>query len=423
MAAVLDTLIQRGFFKQCTDVEALRGLLDKGSIPFYLGVDPTYRSLHAGHMVPLFAMRHLQLSGHLPILVVGGGTAMVGDPSGRTTMRQMLSREEIAHNASCIQRQISRIVEFAGEDSLPGGSSPGGGAVMVNNLDWLDSLNYLEFLREIGRHFSVNRMLGFETYRARLESGLSFIEFNYQLLQSYDFLTLFRSHGCLLQLGGDDQWGNIVAGVDLIRRMESREVFGLTAPLVTRSDGKKMGKTEEGAVFLDPELFSPYNFFQYWRNVTDEDVGKFLRLFTFLPIEEIEELEALEGRERNKAKERLAFEYTRLVHGDEEASAAMEASRGAFSQGAGGARGMDAVASLTLSREELGGGIGILELFVRSGLCNSQGEARRLVAQGGAKVWERRISDIAEQIGSSEEREGEIVIKAGKKRHFRFILE
>ena len=411
----LEILKERGFISQCTDIDALGRLMDGESISLYVGVDPTGPSLHIGHMVPYFAMHHLQEAGHKPIVLVGGGTAMIGDPSGKSDMRKMLSIEQIQQNSSSIKDQLGKIIDFSD-----------GRAMMVNNYDWLGPLNYLEFLRDIGIHFSVNRMLSFESYRQRLEKGLNFIEFNYQLLQSYDFLKLHQDYGCALQMGGDDQWGNIVAGMELIRRIEGPEAkaYGLTFPLVTRADGKKMGKTEKGAVFLNPDMFSPYEFFQYWRNVADADVGKFLKFFTFLEMEEIAELEKLEGSDINRAKERLAFEQTKIIHGEEEAQKALEAAKAAFTSGAGtgAAADRDAIPSITIPAAELEQGIGILDLFARTALCSSRGEARRLVQQGGARVNEQQITDIEAVIGDSSVEDGEILLKAGKKRYFRVIV-
>lgn len=408
----LEVLKERGFIQQCTDMDALEQLLDKERVTFYVGVDPTGKSLHIGHMVPFFAMHHLQEAGHRPIALVGGGTSMIGDPSGKSDMRKMLTIEQIRENSASIKDQLGKIIEF-GDDK----------ALMVNNYDWLGSLNYLEFLRDIGIHFSVNRMLSFESYKQRMEKGLNFIEFNYQLLQSFDYLTLHQKYECKLQMGGDDQWGNIVAGMELIRRIEGpeAEAVGLTFPLVTRADGKKMGKTEKGAVFLDPALVSPYEFFQYWRNVADADVGKFLKFFTFLEIEEIEELEKLEGAEVNKAKERLAFEQTKIIHGEEEAQKALEAARAAFSAG-GASADKDAIPSVEIPASEFDEGIGIMDLFARTALCSSRGEARRLVQQGGARVNEEQITDINATIGLDSVKDGEIMLKAGKKRYFRVVV-
>ena len=406
----LQILKQRGFLKQCTDENQLETLLSDGPVTFYAGFDPTGPSLHAGHLIPLFAMAHLQRAGHRPIALVGGGTAMIGDPSGKTEMRKMLTKDDIRENASRIGEQIGKFLDFT-EDR----------AVRVNNVDWLAELNYIDFLRDIGKHFSVNRMLSFETYKLRLETGLSFIEFNYQLLQSYDFLVLRRRYGCRLQIGGDDQWGNIVAGVDLNRRVDGEDVYGLTFPLVTRSDGKKMGKTEKGALFLDPKMISPYEFFQYWRNVADADVGKFLKLYTFLPIEEIHELESIEGEKVNDTKERLAYELTAIVHGDEEARKALDAAKSAF----GGSRtdsDTSAIPSIEIPMRELREGINAVDLFARTGLCASKGEARRLIQQNGASVNDDKVESIDEIIDGNCVRDGEILLRAGKKRYFRILV-
>lgn len=407
----LDVLKERGFVKQCTDYDKLNELMDRESISFYVGVDPTGKSLHVGHMVPLFAMAHLQRAGHRPLAVVGGGTALIGDPSGKTEMRKIQSVEQIQENAESIKKQLGRIIDFSD-----------GKALMLNNYEWLGNLNYIEFLRDIGRHFSVNRMLSFETYKMRLETGLSFIEFNYQLLQSYDFLVLNQQHDCRLQIGGDDQWGNIVAGVDLTRRVEGNEVYGLTFPLVTRADGKKMGKTEKGAVFLDPEMFSPYEYYQYWRNVADADVEKFLMLFTFLPADEVKELGKLKDKEINRAKEILAFEQTKIIHGEEEAEKAKAAAKSAFSA-AGASVDKSAIPSIELAESELEKGINIMDLFAMTDLCSSKSEARRLVTQGGASVNGKKITDINASVNASFEEEGELLLKAGKKRYFRVIVK
>ncbi len=407
----LDVLKERGFVKQCTDFDKLDELMSKEKISFYVGVDPTGKSLHVGHMVPLFAMAHLQRAGHRPLAVVGGGTALIGDPSGKTEMRKIQSVEQIRQNADSIKKQLGRIIDFSDDKAL-----------LLNNYDWLGNLNYIEFLRDIGRHFSVNRMLSFETYKMRLETGLSFIEFNYQLLQSYDFLVLNQQHGCRLQIGGDDQWGNIVAGVDLTRRVEGNEVYGLTFPLVTRADGKKMGKTEKGAVFLDPEMFSHYEYFQYWRNVADADVEKFLMLFTFLPAEEVKELGSLKDKEINKAKEILAYEQTKIIHGKEEAEKAREAARSAFSAAGAAVQDKSAIPSIDLKKEDLDKGINVMDLFAMTDLCSSKSEARRLVTQGGASVNGKKITDINAAVDTSFVEEGELLLKAGKKRYFRVIV-
>ncbi len=414
MNAALATLKERGFFKQCTDEDLLNKKLDEGPVRIYVGVDPTGPSMHVGHMVPLFAMHHLQQAGHLPIVLVGGGTARIGDPSGKTDMRKMLTIDQIKSNAENLKKQIANFIEFDGDK-----------AKLVDNADWLADLNYIDFLRDIGRHFSVNRMLTFEAYKKRLEKGLSFIEFNYQLLQSYDFLELYRRENCILQIGGDDQWGNIVAGMELIRRMEGGEAIGLTFPLVTRSDGKKMGKTEKGAIFLDPELTSIYDFFQYWRNVADADVEKFLLLYTFLPADECRRLGALKDQEINKAKEVLAYELTKIIHGEAEANKAMEGARAAFK--AGGTQDKSGMPSAGMTVSELEAGINVMDLFVQSGLCSSKSDARRLVSQNGASINGEKYSDVDAIIGveaiNEEGGEKEIVLKAGKKRFFRFIVK
>ena len=408
MPGAFTALKERGFVSQCSDEEGLTKLLDQEQVTFYIGFDPTASSLHVGHMVQLFAMAHLQRAGHRPIALIGGGTSRIGDPSGKTEMRKILPIETIKTNADRFRVQISRFLDFSN-------------GLMLNNADWLADLNYIEFLREIGRHFSVNRMLSFETYKMRLDTGLSFIEFNYQILQAYDYLVLYQRQGCRLQMGGDDQWGNIVAGMDLIRRVERAETFALTTPLVTRADGQKMGKTEKGALFLDPELVSPYEFYQYWLNVPDADVEKLLCLFTFLPIEEVRSLGHLQGRDVNTAKERLAMELTSIVHGKEEAQSARSASLAVFCDD--GNADKESVPSAPLKREELRKGVGILELFVRAGLCSSNGEARRLVSQGGAYLEGEVIDSVDFRLDESYADREEILIRAGKKRHFRFLIE
>jgi tyrosyl-tRNA synthetase len=407
MSGGLDALKERGFIQQCTDIEALERGLNSKQVTLYCGFDPTGPSLHAGHLIPLFAMSHLHQAGHRAIALVGGGTARIGDPSGKTEMRKMQSVETIQANALRIRDQIDRFLDFDGRNAL-----------LVDNADWLGNLNYIEFLRDIGRHFSVNRMLSFETYKMRLETGLSFIEFNYQLLQSYDYLILNQRQGCELQIGGDDQWGDIVAGVDLVRRVEGNDVFGLTFPLVTRADGKKMGKTEKGALYLDPAMTSPYDFYQYWRNVPDADVEKFLLLYTFLPVEEIREIGKREGKELNEGKTRLAFELTRIVHGDEEAAKARRAADAVF----GGAGDTAALPSMELPRAELEAGINVVDLFARTSLCNTKSEARRLVQQGGAIVNEKKVADIDGTVDTSWLADGELLLRAGKKRYFRVVV-
>ena len=418
MNKALQTLIDRGFVKACTDYDALSDLMDAGPVTFYVGADPTGKSLHIGHMVPFFAMHHLQNAGHNPIALVGGGTAMIGDPSGKTEMRRMLTVEQIEKNCASIKEQLGTVVDFS--EQPEGGK---GKAVALNNADWLNGLNYITFLREIGKHFSVNRMLTFESYKQRLERGLSFIEFNYQLLQSYDFHILNRDHGCRLQIGGDDQWGNIVSGIELIRKLGGPECYGLTFNLITRSDGHKMGKSEKGAVFLDPELFSAYDFYQYWRNVNDADVVRFLKLFTFLSLEEIAQYEG-ENVNINDTKDRLAYEQTKIIHGEEEAEKARTAAKAMFNGANLGIDGREGMPTLTISKAELDSGIGVLDLFSRTDLAATNSDARRLVTGGGAWIGEQRIEDPKTLIDSSYLDEyGELILRAGKKRYFRISVE
>ena len=406
MNKALETLKERGFFQQCTDVEGLSRLMDAGPVSFYVGIDPTGPSTHIGHMLPVFALKHLVSAGHRGIVLVGGGTARIGDPSGKTEMRKMISYDQIDANAASILAQVDRFVKFDGKTALS-----------VNNKDWLANLNYIDFLRDIGSHFSVNRMLTFEAYKKRMETGLSFIEFNYQLLQSYDFLQLNERQGAVLQIGGDDQWGNIVAGIELIRRINGHEAFGLTFPLVTTSDGKKMGKTEKGALFLDPAMTTPYDFFQYWRNVTDADTRKFLLLFSFLPVSEID---ALMSGNINVAKERLAWEVTKEIHGQPEADKALAGAKAAF----GGGGDKASMPTVELARSRFDAGIGVIDLFFDSGLAATKSDARRLVEQGGAVVAEKNIGDVKATIGADVlDKEGEVVLRAGKKKFVRVITK
>ena len=407
MNSAIQTLKTRGFFQQCTDVESLSKLMDEGPVTFYEGTDPTGGSLHIGHMVPYFAFRHMREAGHVGIALLGGGTARIGDPSGKSELRKMLTYEQLDKNTESIKGQLDRFVGFDGKTAFP-----------VNNKDWLANLNYIDFLRDIGRHFSVNRMLSFEAYKMRLETGLSFIEFNYQLLQSYDFLELYRRHGCRLQIGGDDQWGNIVAGVELVRRVEGVEVFGLTFPLITTADGKKMGKTEKGALFLDPQVTTPYDFFQYWRNIPDQDILRFLLMFTFLPEDECRKLSE-PGKNPNEAKERLAWEITALIHSKEEADKALSGAKAAF----GGGGDKSAMPGADLPRSRFESGYNIVDLFTDAGFFSSKSEARRLVEQGGAFVSGcggdlLEIKDPKALIGADYlNEEGEITLRAGKKRY------
>jgi tyrosyl-tRNA synthetase len=408
MHPAIENLKARGFVRQCTDIEGLSKLFDSGPVTFYEGTDPTGGSLHIGHMVPYFAFRHLKDAGHKGIALLGGGTARIGDPSGKSEMRKMLSYEQLDANTESIRAQLDRFVNFDEHTTRS-----------VNNKDWLADLNYIDFLRDIGRHFSVNRMLSFEAYKIRMETGLSFIEFNYQLLQSYDFLELYRRCGCRLQIGGDDQWGNIVAGVELVRRVEGAEVFGLTFPLVTTADGKKMGKTEKGAIFLDPAVTAPYEFFQYWRNVQDADIRRFLLMFTFLPIEECDALTAPD-KNPNEAKERLAWEVTALIHGKQEADKALAGAKAAFGSGGGD---KSAMPHAELSRAAFEKGYNVVDLFRDAGLFSTKSEARRLVEQGGAFVSGPNgelaaVNNVAELIGVDRiNAEGELVLRAGKKRY------
>jgi tyrosyl-tRNA synthetase len=409
MNRALETLKDRGFIQQCTDIEGLSALMDTGPITFYIGCDPTGPSLHIGHMVPFFAFRHMRAAGHVGIALMGAGTARIGDPSGKTETRKMISYEAIDANARLFEKQLDRFVGFDGKT-----------AFTANNKDWLANLNYIDFLREIGSQFSVNRMLSFEAYKKRLETGLSFIEFNYQLLQSYDYLQLNERFGCRLQIGGDDQWGNITAGADLIRRLNGHECFGLTFPLVTTSDGKKMGKTEKGALFLDPTITSPYDFFQYWRNIADADVEKFLLMFTFLPSEECRELGRAKDAGINEAKQRLAFEVTKLIHGEEEATKALAGAKAAF----GGSGNLDSIPSKTISLASLEQGIGVLDLYTTvSGMLPSNSEARRLVQQGGAVVNDRKVESEKTVVDPSWLADGALMLRAGKKRVFRLVVE
>ena len=396
------TLAQRGFVSQTTGAEALTRLLDQGQVTFYLGIDPTGPSLHAGHLVGLLAMAHLQRAGHRPVLLIGGGTARVGDPSDKDEMRPLLPVAAVTRNAELMQRQVGRFIDLQR-------------TIVVNNADWLPELRYVDFLRDVGRHFSVNRMLSFETYRRRLASGLSFLEFNYLLLQAYDYLELQRRHGCLLQLGGDDQWANILAGVDLIRRLERVDAHALTWPLVTTADGKKMGKTAAGALFLDPERVSPYQFYQYWINVPDADVPRLLALLTLLPDGEVQELSRLRDRALGAAKERLAMELTGLVHGPEQAQRARATSRALFAAG-GGDPGAMPSAELPA---EWGDSASLVELFAGSALCSTRSEARRLIRQGGASLNGAVRTDVYEEIDLTGA--DALLLRAGKKRFFRFL--
>ena len=414
MNKALETLKERGFFAQCTDEQGLSDLMDKGPVTFYVGCDPTGPSLHIGHMVPFFALRHLRVAGHNGIALIGGGTARIGDPSGKTEMRKMISYEQIDSNVEHIKAQLDRFIGFDGKTALS-----------ENNKNWLADLNYIDFLRDISSCFSVNKMLTFEAYKQRLERGLSFIEFNYQLLQAYDFYCLHQRHNVVLQIGGDDQWGNITAGVDLIRRKlggttelnAQHQAYGLTFPLITRSDGKKMGKTEKGAIFLDPALTPVFDFFQYWRNVADPDVAKFFKLFTFLSLDEIS---SICSGNINEAKERLAYEVTSLIHGKEEADKALAGAKAAFS----GEGDKSHMPTAELLKADLENGLGLLNLFTTTKLTASNGDARRLVQQNGAAVNGNVISDVKYTVTSKDlDSDGELVLRAGKKKFCRVVFK
>lgn len=406
---VYDVLKERGFIKQETDDKEIREILGSKKVAFYIGYDPTAESLHAGSLMPIMAMIHMQRHGHHPIAVIGAGTAMVGDPSGKTEMRKMLLQETIEANGERFKVQLGRYLDF-----------DGGKASFVNNADWLLDLKYVDFLRDIGRHFSVNRMLTAESYKIRMETGLSFLEFNYQLLQAYDFLVLFRSKNCVLQMGGDDQWGNIVAGIDLIRRTESKRSFGMTFPLLTTANGKKMGKTEKGALWLSPEKTSSYEFYQYWINVDDRDVKKFLSYFTFLPMNEVDRLARLEGAEIREAKAILAFEATKITHGEKEAEKAKDASQSLFSHVN---EKSSSIPSSEIYKDELEKGIGVLDLFEKVGLAQSKGDVRRLIKQGGCYVNNKRIEDVFYIIDIKiVDDSNTVMLRAGKKKYCRLLV-
>ena len=396
-----EELKARGLIAQVTDEELIKDLINKGEAVFYIGFDPTADSLHVGHFMALCLMKRLQMAGNKPIALLGGGTAMIGDPSGKTDMRKMMTKETIDHNIECFKKQMSRFIDFSD-----------GKALMVNNADWLLDLNYIDVLRDVGAHFSVNRMLTAECYKQRMEKGLTFLEFNYMIMQSYDFYRLYQDYGCNLQFGGDDQWSNMLGGTELIRRKLGKDASAMTITLLLNSEGKKMGKTVSGAVWLDPEKTSPYEFYQYWRNVDDADVIKCLKMLTFVPLEEIEEMEKWQGSELNKAKEILAYELTNLVHGEEEAKKAQDASRKIFANG--GISGN--IPTTTYSKDEIDAGKDILTLLVDTGLAKSKGEARRLVQQGGVSVNGEKVNAIETSFTTSEFNEdGVLLIKKGKK--------
>lgn len=405
-----DELVARGLIAQVTDEKEIKELINNGKATFYIGFDPTADSLHVGHFMALCLMKRLQMAGNKPIALIGGGTAMIGDPSGRMDMRQMMTVETINHNVECFKKQMSRFIEF-GEDK----------AMLVNNADWLTDLNYMEVLRDIGPHFTVNRMLAAECYKQRMEKGLSFLEFNYMIMQSFDFYTLYQKYGCNMEFGGDDQWSNMLGGTELIRRKLGKDAYAMTINLLLNSEGKKMGKTQSGAVWLDPDKTSPFDFFQYWRNVSDADVLKCLRMLTFLPLEQIDEMDKWEGSKLNEAKEILAFELTKLVHGEEEANKAKEGARALFA--GGGNTSQMPVAELSGEDFDEDGNIGILTLLVKAGLASSNGEARRNVQQGGVSVDGEKVTEPKSIINKDNITEDGIVLKRGKKKFMKIVVK
>lgn len=407
---VFDELKARGLLAQLTDEEEIKELINNGKATFYIGFDPTADSLHVGHFMALCLMKRMQMAGNKPIALIGGGTAMIGDPSGRSDMRTMMTKETIQHNVDCFKKQMSRFIEF-GE----------GKAMLVNNADWLTDLNYMEVLRDIGPHFTVNRMLAAECYKQRMEKGLSFLEFNYMIMQSFDFYTLYQKYGCNMEFGGDDQWSNMLGGTELIRRKLGKDAYAMTINLLLNSEGKKMGKTQSGAVWLDPDKTSPFDFFQYWRNVSDADVLKCLRMLTFLPLEQIDEMDKWEGSKLNEAKEILAFELTKLVHGEEEANKAKEGARALFA--GGGNTSQMPVTELSGEDFDEDGNIGILTLLVKAGLASSNGEARRNVQQGGVSVDGEKVTEPKSIINKDNITEDGIVLKRGKKKFMKIVVK
>ncbi|MBO5260091.1 MAG: tyrosine--tRNA ligase [Agathobacter sp.] len=404
-----DELVARGLIAQVTDEEEIKELINNGKAVFYIGFDPTADSLHVGHFMALCLMKRLQMAGNKPIALIGGGTAMIGDPSGRSDMRQMMTQETIQHNVDCFKKQMSRFIDFSE-----------GKAMLVNNADWLLDLNYVDVLRDIGPHFSVNRMLTAECYKQRMEKGLSFLEFNYMIMQSFDFYTLFQKYGCNMQFGGDDQWSNMLGGTELIRRKLGKDAYAMTINLLLNSEGKKMGKTQSGAVWLDPNKTSPFEFFQYWRNVADSDVLKCIRMLTFLPLEEIEAMDSWEGAQLNEAKEILAFELTKLVHGEEEAAKAREASHALFS-GAGSLENMPTVELSSADFAE--GNMDIMAVLVKAGLADTRSDARRAVQQGGVTVAGEKVTDIATNYDSNAFTGDGLIVKRGKKKFAKVIVK
>ena len=401
MANVYDTLLERGYIKQLTHEDEMKKILAEEKVTFYIGFDPTADSLHVGHFVAMMFMAHMQQAGHRPIALIGGGTVMIGDPSGKTDMRKMLSKEEVDHNISCIKSQLSKLVDFSDDK-----------AILENNANWLLNLNYVDFIRDIGVHFSVNRMLTCECFKQRLEKGLSFFEFNYMLMQGYDFLVLNKKYGCTMQLGGDDQWSNIIAGMELIRKKESKASYGMTCSLLTNSEGKKMGKTEKGALWLDANKTAPYDFYQYWRNVEDSDVEKCLSLLTFVPMDEVRRLSALKDEKINEAKKVLAFEVTKLIHGEEEAIKAQTAAEALF----GGGTNMSNVPKVSIPCDMKNAAL--MDILVYTKVVPSKSEARRLIEQGGLTINDRKIEDKSETLMDSDFKEGSVLIKKGKKKYY-----
>ena len=406
---IYDELVARGLIAQVTDEKEIKELINNGKATFYIGFDPTADSLHVGHFMALCLMKRLQMAGNKPIVLIGGGTAQIGDPSGRTDMRQMMTTETINHNVECFKKQMSRFIDF-GE----------GKAIMVNNADWLMDLNYVDVLREVGAHFSVNRMLTAECYKQRMEKGLSFLEFNYMIMQSYDFYTLFQKYGCNMEFGGDDQWSNMLGGTELIRRKLGKDAYAMTINLLLNSEGKKMGKTQSGAVWLDPNKTTPFEFFQYWRNVSDADVLKCIRMLTFLPLEEIDKMEIWEGAQLNEAKEILAFELTKLVHGEEEAAKAKEASHALFAGGANNAN----MPTVTVTAEDFPDGeLDIISVLVKAGLCDSRGDGRRNIQQGGVSVADEKVTDISTKYTLDDFKGEGLIIRRGKKKFAKVVAE
>lgn len=406
---IFDELKARGLLAQLTDEEEIKELINNGKATFYIGFDPTADSLHVGHFMALCLMKRLQMAGNKPIALIGGGTGMIGDPSGRSDMRTMMTNETIQHNCDCFKKQMSRFIDFSE-----------GKALMVNNADWLLDLNYIEFIRDVGAHFSVNRMLSAECYKQRMEKGLSFLEFNYMIMQSYDFLCLYQRYGCNMQFGGDDQWSNMLGGTELIRRKLGKDAYAMTITLLMNSEGKKMGKTQKGAVWLDPNKTTPFEFYQYWRNVSDADVLKCLRMLTFLPIEQIDEMDKWEGSQLNKAKEILAFELTNLVHGEEEANKAQEGARALF---AGGGNTQDMPTSTLQEEDFMDGKIDILGVLVKAGLNVSRSEARRAVEQGGVLVNDEKITDIKTSYAPEQFAGEGLLVRRGKKNYKKVVMK